>query len=149
MVKTKSIIDMTAGAFMVLLAVAFGVEALSYELGTPGRMNPGFFPFLCSVILGLLGVVIFVGALRAARDVIQVDWRAFLFIGGSIAVFAASIEHIGFIPATFCAVIISSFSERGGFSMMTLVAATILSAILWLVFIAGLGLQAHSFHWNF
>ena len=53
--RRRSLPDILAGGIFVLIGGAFVVGSLGYELGTPLRMGPGYFPLLVGAILAALG----------------------------------------------------------------------------------------------
>lgn len=64
----KSQKDFYAGLLFTLVGSAFGWGALDYQVGTSGRMGPGYFPMLLGVLLALLGGVMMLRAALAQAD---------------------------------------------------------------------------------
>ena len=54
----RAVTDILAGLIFVAFGLAFAITSLSYELGTPLRMGPGYFPLALGGILVLLGLLI-------------------------------------------------------------------------------------------
>lgn len=50
--------DFFAGLMFTVVGAAFAYGATGYQVGTGGRMGPGYFPLLLGVILAFLGSVI-------------------------------------------------------------------------------------------
>ena len=63
MLVVKNSKDFYAGLLFTLVGSAFGWGALDFQVGSSGRMGPGYFPLLLGVMLALLGAVMM---LRAA-----------------------------------------------------------------------------------
>ena len=88
--------DMWAG----LLYLAFAVIGLyigsGYRMGTAAAMGPGYFPMALSALLACFGVASIVRSLLSpGESVTQLAWKPALFILGSIAVFALTVEPLG------------------------------------------------------
>jgi hypothetical protein len=92
--------EIFAGATLALIGGAFAVTSHFYDVGTPRRMGPGFFPMVIGVLLGAIGVVLM--------------FRA----GHGLA------ENAGLAPATAASVFLSAFSDRA----MTLREALLLTS---------------------
>uniref|UniRef100_A0A9E8CJP7 Tripartite tricarboxylate transporter TctB family protein n=1 Tax=Bosea sp. NBC_00436 TaxID=2969620 RepID=A0A9E8CJP7_9HYPH len=43
--------------FVIAVALAFGIGALRYNLGTLAKAGPGLFPFTVSLVLGAMGLI--------------------------------------------------------------------------------------------
>ncbi|MBV4396123.1 tripartite tricarboxylate transporter TctB family protein, partial [Advenella alkanexedens] len=56
--------DFWSGLMFIALGIGFALFATSYDMGTPARMGPGYFPFWLGVVLALLGGVVTIGSLR-------------------------------------------------------------------------------------
>ena len=57
--------DAATGVLLMLTAAFFGWQTTGLEIGTSLRMGPGYFPMILSGLLFLLGLVIFLKALRS------------------------------------------------------------------------------------
>jgi hypothetical protein len=60
--------DMIAGGIFILLAVIGLWLNLDHTLGTARRMGPGYMPMLAFVLLGFLGVVVFLTGMFSGPD---------------------------------------------------------------------------------
>ena len=56
MIKLRNPRDFWAGLIFLVVGVGAAVIARDYPMGTGGRMGPGYFPFVLSSLLALLGV---------------------------------------------------------------------------------------------
>ena len=54
----RAVTDILAGLIFVAFGLAFATTSLSYEIGTPLRMGPGYFPLALGGILVFLGLLI-------------------------------------------------------------------------------------------
>ena len=48
--------DFWAGIMFIVIGVGFALFSESYDMGTPARMGPGYFPFWLGVCLALLEI---------------------------------------------------------------------------------------------
>ncbi len=129
-------IDRISGAFLFLLGLFVAWEDRVLPLGTHTRPGPGYFPLLLSVLLGVLGVLLFLrGGLSAHFRTVR--WRE--------AGHAAAILVCSFL-ATFGI-------ERLGYRItMILILGFLFGVVerlkLWQVFVLTMGLSLGSF-WVF
>lgn len=59
----KSQKDFFSGLMFTVVGAAFAYGATGYNVGTGGRMGPGYFPLLLGVVLAVLGAIIMFKAL--------------------------------------------------------------------------------------
>jgi hypothetical protein len=123
------------------LAVAWG--ATSYNVGTPGRMGPGFFPFVLGILLALLGLgVLASGWLKRERETFgPTPWRAIICITASAAVAGVLLERFGLAPAVIASTFIGALSEPRANWLRVAAVSIALVIFAWLVFIVGLDLR--------
>ena len=90
--------DFWSGVMFVVIGVGFALLAESYDMGTPARMGPGYFPFWLGVCLALLGAIVLMTSLRGETkedtEIGHFDWDILFLIIGSIAVFALMLDHL-------------------------------------------------------
>lgn len=133
---------MAVGAFFVLYSTQ------NYAAGTFQRMGPGMFPTLIGAGLILTGSVIAIPAFFKPAAPVHIDMRSVLVIIAGIAAFTLAIGRVGLIPSVFLAALISSRASDRLSLAHSLVLAVALSALAWLIFIAGLRLPVEAFRWN-
>ena len=143
------------------LVFAFGVfvtwTASGYALGTPGRMGPGYYPFLLGIVAMALGAAIpLVEGRRGPveAEIPQTDgntdaaesgtprrrWRPLVLVPVSILVFAALLETAGLVWATAALTVMSALATpRPSFRRIAFL-ALMAPALVWLIFVVGLGL---------
>jgi hypothetical protein len=115
-----------------------------YDMGTPARMGPGFFPFWLGIILMVLGVVIAALSLRPSRDTDvafpRFHWRPILWVLGAVVLFGVILRPAGMLAAGFLLVFIASLGSQSFRPVATLVLGTALVSFCALVFVGGLKL---------
>ncbi|AHG64375.1 putative transmembrane protein [Advenella mimigardefordensis DPN7] len=136
--------DFWSGLMFVAIGLGFAIFSLGYDMGTPSRMGPGYFPFWLAVCMALLGAVVTLTALRgeATEDssVGHFDWDILFMIIGSICLYGLMLDHLGLYIATPLLVIFCSLASHE-FSLMIAVGnAVFLTVFSWLAFVKGLGL---------
>lgn len=154
----KSQQNLVAGLMFSITGAAFALGAREYDMGTAGRMGPGYFPLVLGVILAVLGILIafqsFGSQRRESEDIGDIAWRPLCFIIGANLIFglllgglpSVGIPAMGLIVAivglTFVAMMASEFCIKR---------AVILSAILavgsYFVFVKMLGLTFQVWPW--
>ncbi|AFK64430.1 hypothetical protein TKWG_24345 [Advenella kashmirensis WT001] len=140
----KSQQDFWAGIMFVAIGVGFALFSGAYDMGTPARMGPGYFPFWLGVCLALLGAVVFMTSLRGEAkedsDIGHFDWDILFLIIGSIAVFALMLDHLGLYISVPLLIIFSSLASHEFSIKIAIFNAIFLTLFTWLAFIKGLGL---------
>ena len=109
-------------------------------------MGTGYVPrLLCWILLGL-GTIVLVQGLRAAqteRPLSSADmsaWRPVIFVTASLVIFGLSIEHLGLVLSILLLIGVGAVAARELRPIETIVAALVLIALSWGIFILGLGL---------
>ncbi len=137
-----SLRELGAGLVFIAFGALFAGIALTYDLGSPLRMGPGFFPLMLGCLLVLLGAAIVVEGWLRGEDAPfgQVPWRALLLIVASILFFGLSVRRLGLAPALFGTVLLAAFSSRRTTWVGALAMAVALSAFCVVIFVELLGL---------
>lgn len=95
--------DLLGGAILISIGSATALASTTYKMGTIAHMGSGYFPFLVSVALVGLGLIVVVqGLTRQAETGVPSPIRALvrlplLFL--AIIVFALLIRPFGLVPA--------------------------------------------------
>lgn len=139
----RSVKDVLAGLAFVAFGLAFAAGAMTYQVGSPLRMGPGFFPLMLGGVLALLGGII---AVKPALDEDATPLtgpavRAIVLILGAIIFFGLTVRGLGIIPATFVATLLSALASNKASPRSALLLAVGLTVISYLVFVAGLRLN--------
>jgi len=136
--------DFWSGIMFLVMGVLFVIFSQAYQLGTPARMGPGFFPTMLGVLMALLGlVIVWVSAARTNSEarLEGVGWRELFLVLVSVGVFAATLPSLGMVVAIGLLILISALASHEFSWKETLIEAVVLLAMSWLVFIKGLELQ--------
>ena len=139
----RALKDILAGLIFVAIGVAFAVIATAYEVGTPVRMGPGYFPLVLGGTLALLGGLIVVkGVINGEAEAIgAIPWRAIALIVGAILFFGLTVRGLGLIPSTFITALLSSLASRRASVVGVVLVSVGLTALCVLVFAVGLSLR--------
>lgn len=130
-----------AGLLFIGFGLFFGIQAWMMPLGTAFRMGPGYFPFVLSGILILLGGVIIASAVRTESEGIgRIAWRGMFFILAAPVLFGLLLRGLGFVPAIFVAALVASFASSKIRPLHALALSAALAAFSTATFIYGLGL---------
>lgn len=104
--KSGSVKDIVSGTIALTFGVIAAVMSWSLDIGHPSRPSPGFFPFLTSVGMVILGAILLLHGFRNRRlpepeiEGSKWNWRA----GACLVVLAAYahfMELLGFTLSTF------------------------------------------------
>lgn len=121
---------MLGGALMLGIGLFLGLEALRYDVGTPQRMGPGFFPVVLSGLLILMSVGLLLRGLATEQAALlgRINLRGLLLVLLPPVVFGLTVRGLGFAPATALAVLLAAGASRE---------ATPLSILLTLIVLTG------------
>lgn len=88
-----------SGLLFTVIGVGAGVMATGYDIGTPLKMGPGFFPFAVAIIMTLLGIAsLFQSMMERSPAVVEaVDITPLLMIFAGMLSFAFLIERLGLV----------------------------------------------------
>ena len=138
--------DFWSGVFFLVLGASACIYALlSYRIGTPARMGPGFFPALVGGVIALVGAVILGIDLRAAWKTHDEEREKINPFGllplvttvTAVVAFALLLRPLGLIVSLFAMVLISRLAKPGSWREMLALATTIF-LIAYLIFSVGL-----------
>jgi Tripartite tricarboxylate transporter TctB family len=137
--------DILAGLIFVAFGLAFATTSLSYEIGTPLRMGPGYFPLALGGILVLLGLLIagkgFVSSSGAEERLGSVPWRALVLIVVALLFFGLTVRGLGLVLATAVTALLTALaSHRTGILAAVAIAAG-LTVLCVLIFVLALQLR--------
>lgn len=128
--------DIAAGIFILAIGIAVGIAALELNFGTPQRMGSGFLPFWLGILMGIVGLLIIVGALRGGEafpEFPTVRPLAALILG--FAAFAFLVGPGGLVIAAFAGVMITSFGTKQTHLVQTAIFAAALAGLSALLFV--------------
>jgi len=135
--------DVLAGGIFVVLGVAFAAGSVTYDLGTPVRMGPGYFPLILGIVLAGLGILVIVKGFIAGEGepIGHVDWRAVVLITAALLFFGITVRGLGVVGALFGASLLTALARSQTSWREALVIATGLTALSVVIFIFALQLR--------
>jgi len=141
--RRRSLPDVLAGGIFVLIGGAFVVGSLSYPLGTPLRMGPGYFPLLVGVILAALGLAVVVKGLIAGEVISfgAIPWRAVIVIAVAVVFFGFAVRRLGFVPTSAVTALLTTLASRRMRPLTAVAVAAGLTVAATLIFVVGLQLR--------
>jgi hypothetical protein len=141
--RRRSFPDILAGGIFVLIGGAFVVGSLGYELGTPLRMGPGYFPLLVGAILAALGLSIVLKGLVAGEVIMfgTIPWRAVTLIVVAVLFFGFTVRRLGFVPTSAVTAILTALASSRVRPLMAVAIAAGLTVASTLIFVVGLQLR--------
>ncbi len=141
---SKDRTDIWAGAMFIVIGGGFAVGAMNYTFGNAARPGPGYFPFGLGLLLLVLGLVIFVRALLARRELdeprVPIAWKPLAVTVGSIILFGLALPRLGMLLTLPLLVVTISAAGDEFRWRDVLLNAVVLTAGSWAVFIKGLSL---------
>jgi putative tricarboxylic transport membrane protein len=125
----------------MLLAGLIAYQSGRLELGTAGRMGPGYFPLLLAGLLGALGLGIAVSGLRYDGPALpRGDWSGLGLITAAIVAFGATVQPWGFVPAVLLSSLLCVAASRPFKPLASVIFVAGLVLFCTLVFVWGLGM---------
>lgn len=139
----RSAKDVLAGLTFVGFGLAFAIGALSYEIGDPVRMGPGFFPLTVGVLLAVLGVSIAVTRSSEPDDepMTAPPWRAAGLILAAIVIFGLTVRGLGLVPSIFVTSLLASLASRETRIPLAVLLAVGLTLLCIAIFVFALSLR--------
>ena len=128
--------DVAAGLFILAIGIAVGIASLELDFGTPQRMGSGFLPFWLGILMGIVGLLIIIGALRGGETFPEfptVRPLAALIFG--FAAFAFLVAPAGLVIAAFAGVMVTSFGTKQVHLVQTVIFAAALAGLSALLFV--------------
>ena len=138
----RSLKDLIAGLAFIGFGAAFAYAAFQYNLGTPLRMGPGFFPLVLAGLLTLLGIGVIVEGLSGGDQSAlgPAPWRGIIFLTVALIFFGFTVRRLGLAPALFVASFLAGMSSSRNGVVAALILATGLTLFCIVVFWWGLGM---------
>ena len=139
----KALKDILAGSVFIAFGLFFSLVSLTYEVGSPLNMGPGYFPLVLGGVLLLLGVVIVAkGFVAGDGDSIgSIPWRSAALIVVAVIFFGVTVRGLGLVASLFVATILTAFSGHRTGVIPAVVISAGLTVICVLIFIVGLQLR--------
>ena len=133
--------DVGAGLIYTVLGGAMFWGALSYRLGTAGRMGPGYFPRVLAAILVVIGIVSLLrGLLVTGEGIKAIRWKPLFLVFISSSLFGVLLEPAGLIVALLVMTLVAAAASREfRFDWKASIALVVLIAFCAAAFVKGLG----------
>ena len=104
--------EAVSGLMFLAIAIYVSVSTLlGLDIGGLEQMGPGFFPLALGIILGIIGVLVLLGAKPDEDDQLPVNWRAVILIGGAPIAFGLTVRTLGLVPALLISVAMATLSS--------------------------------------
>lgn len=139
----RALKDILAGGIFVAFGLAFALGSLLYNIGSPARMGPGFFPLVLGMVLVGFGVAVAIKGLLAGEggedgegEIGGIEWRALLLITAGVLFFGLTVRGLGAGPALFGAIFLGALGRSRTTPLEALaiaVALTVLSVVIFIV----------------
>jgi uncharacterized protein YggT (Ycf19 family) len=141
--RRRSLPDLLAGGIFVVIGGAFVVGSLSYELGTPLRMGPGYFPLVVGAVVAVLGLAIVLKGLVAGEVVSfgAIPWRAVTVIVLAVLFFGLFVRRLGFVPTSAVTALLTTLASPRVRPVQAVAVAAGLTVASTLIFVVGLQLR--------
>jgi hypothetical protein len=152
-VLIKSQKDFFSGLMFTVVGASFAYGATQYNIGSGGRMGPGYFPLLLGVILAILGAIIMFKALvvetQDGEKIGKWAWKPLFYIISANLLFgimlgglpSIGLPPMGLIAGVFALTIVASLAGDSFNLKEVLVLSTILSIGSYMAFVLLLKLQ--------
>jgi hypothetical protein len=137
-----------ASGLLFLAIGAFGmIYGGRYRMGTATHMGPGYFPFVVSAIIALLGLASAATSLRPAHTPRPMTWHVLplLCILAGIVAFGMLVEHAGLVAAITAVVVLGCYQRLISRPWEVLVIGVVLIGMSVALFIHGLGMPWQAF----
>ena len=142
--KIKSQRDFLSGLMFMGVGASFAIGAMNYSMGTSARPGAGYFPLILSVILAVLGAIVLFKSLTIETEggdpVGSIAWRPLIVIVVAICTFGLALPHLGMLVTVPLLITIVSLAGDDFRWRGVLLAAAVLTAGSWIIFIWGLKL---------
>ena len=139
----RALKDILAGSVFIAFGLAFAVISTTYEVGTPLRMGPGYFPLALGGVLALLGLVIVLKGFVAGEggEIGTVPWKAAGLLVVAILFFGLTVRGLGLAPSLFVTSLLAAFAGHRTGVLPAIAIAGGLTALCVLIFVLALQLR--------
>jgi hypothetical protein len=137
--------DMGSGILFLGFGIAGMLLSPNYQMGSAARMGPGYFPFLVSLCLAAVGLVLCLRSVGAspspeAGSKPSIQYRPLVLVLGAVLLFGLLLRPLGLLLPSFLLVVVSSMAHKGWRPVESLVTAVVLSLLVIALFVYGLGM---------
>ena len=110
--------NLVRGLFLLVISLAFGLEALRYPLGQVSRPGPGMFPLAVSSLLLLIALITIVRSRFIAHVPLEFNVKNIAIILASLCGFALISRHLNMIAGIVFMVFCASFAGTASYSVV-------------------------------
>lgn len=148
-----------SGGLMLLIGIATALGGREYQMGTLGRMGPGYYPFLLGLVMVLIGALI-IATPESAEEALHDQQRTSFFdtarsharpwlatIGGMV-LFIVLGKYGGLAVATFGMVFLTAWGDHNNSLKACFWLAVAVTAFAVIVFHFGMQMQFPLFTWG-
>jgi Tripartite tricarboxylate transporter TctB family len=100
--------NLVRGAFLAAVALAFGLGALRYQLGSLGHAGPGMFPLIVSSLLLIVAILTIVQSRFIPSVPLDMNFKNIVLIMLSLVAFVAFAKFVNIVVGIVAMVFISS-----------------------------------------
>ncbi len=143
--------DRVSGVLLLLLGIAIVAQGVQYRMGALTRMGAGYIPVVLGVLIGLVGIAIFITAGTSDfgdKKTMPTEWRGWLCVLGGVVAFVVLGTYGGLVPATFISVFIAALGDRGNNVVQSLILSAGITIAGILIFHYGLSMTFPLFTWG-
>jgi len=117
------------GLALIVVALFFGLQAMTYHVGSFERAGAGLFPLMVSCMVALIGVVMLVQARFEQPEPMSFNVRNILIIMAALIGFVLIAEHLKMIPAIVYLVFVATLAGQDYSVLRNLKISAVLIAI--------------------
>ncbi len=140
--------DLAAGAFLLAIAAAIVWFGRDLPMGVGTRLGPGYVPRVLGILIGLLGIIIFVRALaRHGERISPSNLKGVALILGAILLFTLLLPRLGLAVASVVLLFISSIAAPDFRIWQSVLFTICLTAASAMLFVWGLGMNVRIMPW--
>jgi hypothetical protein len=139
----RALKDILAGGIFIAFGLAFATGSLSYDIGTPLQMGPGYVPLVLGGLLAVLGVGVIVKGFIAGEGAPLggFEWRAVILITAALLFFGITVRGLGAVGALFGTSLLAALARSRTPWVEALLIAIGLTALSVVIFIVALQLR--------
>lgn len=142
--KIKSQKDFWSGLMFIVVGGGFAIGALNYSFGSSARPGPAYFPFGLGILLAILGAMILFEALTIETEdgepIGAFAWKPLVIILAAVAGFGFLLPRLGLVITLPLLVLVSAYASDEHTWIGSIINATVIIAMSYLIFVVGLKL---------
>jgi hypothetical protein len=140
LVKVRSPQDLGAGLLFLLIGAGGFVFGSDLAIGSARDMGPGYFPYIISGLIVLIGIIISGKSLTVDGPAIEgIHFRPIIMLMLALFAFGFLIAPAGVVIASMSLVILAVYAQRNVNFLETIVFAAGVSAFVVTIFVYALG----------